>query len=108
MDKSFIKKLMTSIKCGACGQQYDGDNINVLAHEDYVWFLRASCPACHTKCLIVALIKEGETPEVITDLTEAELDKLRDVGAPTPDDMLDMHNFLKAFDGDFSQLFTQK
>ena len=108
MDRNFIKKLMTSVKCSVCGQQFEAGNINVLRHEDNVWFLRALCPACHTQCLVVAVTEEGKASKVVTDLTETELDKLGDVGAPTLDDMLDMHNFLKAFDGDFSCLFTHK
>ena len=108
MENNIIKRLLTSIKCSSCGQHYEGDNIDILGHQEDLWFLRVFCPSCYTQCLVIAIIKEGEAPEVITDLTKAELDRLRDVGAPTADDMLDMHNFLKAFDGDFSRLFTQK
>ena len=108
MEETFIKRLMTSMKCAVCGQHYRVDNINVLGHEEDLWFLRALCSACHTQCLIAAIIKEGREAEVITDLTEVELDKFRDVDKLTADDVLDMHGFLKDFSGDFSQLFSQK
>jgi len=55
---------------------------------------------------MAAIVKEGGVPEVITDLTEAELDKFRN-GKLTADDVLDMYNFLNNFDGDFSRLFNQ-
>jgi len=98
---------MASIKCGVCGQRYEVDNIDVLGHHEDLWFLRALCPACHARCLVAAVIREGRVPEVITDLTKAELDKFRSMSGVTTDDVLDMHNFLKVFDGDLSRLFSQ-
>ena len=108
MEEGLIKRLMASIKCGVCGQRYEVDNINVLGHQEDLWFLSASCPACHTRCLVAAVIREGRVPEVTTDLTEGELDRFVNVGKATADEMLDMHNFLKDFDGDFSRLFSQE
>jgi len=107
-EEKLIKKLMASIKCGVCGQHYEVDNIEVLGHEENLWFLRVWCVACRTQYLAAAVIKEGRAPEVITDLTETELDKFRNMGGPTADEVLDMHNFLKDFDGDFSHLFNQR
>ena len=107
MEESLVKRLMASIKCAVCGQRYRVDDINVLGHHEDLWFLSASCPACHTRCLVAAVIREGRLPEVTTDLTKAELDRFRNMSRVTTDDVLDMHNFLKGFDGDFSQLFSQ-
>ena len=108
MEENLIKRLMTSIKCSVCGHCFDVDNIDVLGHREDLWFFRAVCSACHAQCLVAAVVKEGKAPEVITDLTEAELDRFRNVGMLTTNDVLDMHNFLKEFDGGFSQLFSQK
>lgn len=107
MEENLIKKLMASMKCNVCGQHYEADNIEVLGHEENLWFLRISCVACHTQYLAAAVIKEDSAPEVVTDLTEAELDKFRNMGGLTADELLDMHNFLKDFDGDFSRFFNQ-
>ncbi len=108
MEESLIKKLVASVKCNVCGQRYEADNIDVIGHEEDLWFLRVSCPACNTQYLVAAIIREDKVTEVITDLTETELDRFRNMDRPTPDDVLDMHNFLKDFDGAFSQLFSQK
>ncbi len=107
MEEGLIKRLMASIKSGVCGQRYEVENINVLGHHEDLWFLSASCPACQARCLVAAVIKEGRVPEVTTDLTKAELDRFRNVGRVTGDDVLDMHNFLKGCDGNFSRLFSQ-
>ena len=108
VDKSLIKRLLASIKCGACGQRYEVDNVDVLGHQEDLWFLRVFCPICHTQYLVVAVVKEGKVTEVITDLTEAELEKFSGMGGVIADDILDMHKFLKDFDGDFSRLFSLK
>jgi len=108
MEEGFIRRLMTSVKCGACGQRYGIDNINVIGHYEDLWLLSAFCPTCNAQCLVAAVVKEGKVPQLITDLTEVELDKFRNASGLTADDILDMHNFLKDFDGGFSQLFSQR
>jgi len=108
MEEGLIKRVISLMKCGVCGQRYETDNVSVLGHEEGLWFLRLFCPSCQTQYLVAAVIREGKTPEVITDLTEAELDKFRDAGRLTANEVLDMHNFLKDFDGDFSRLLGQK
>ena len=108
MEEKLIKRFMTSIKCSVCGQRYGVGDVKVLGHQEDLWFLNVSCSGCQTKCLVAAVIKAGKTPEVITDLAEAELDKFKEMDKLTADEVLDMHSFLKGFDGDFSQLFSQR
>ncbi len=108
MEEKLIKRFMTSIKCSVCQQRYQVDNVKVLGHQENLWFLSVFCSACQTQCLVAAVIKEGKAPKVTIDLTEAELDKFKKMDELTADEMLDMHSFLKSFDGDFSRLFSQK
>ncbi len=108
MEERLIKRLMTSIKCSSCGQHYEVYNIDILGHSEDMWFLKARCSTCDTQCLVAATIKESRVSEVVTDLSEAELDTLADSDAVAVDDVLNMHNFLKDFDGNFSRLFGQR
>ena len=108
MKENVIKRVMTSMKCGVCGQRYESANVNVLGRQEDLWFLKVFCSACHTQYLVAAVIKEGRAPEVITDLTRAEVNKFKSAARLTADEVLDMHNFLKTFDGDFSRLFSRK
>ena len=107
MEENLIKRLISSIKCGSCGQHYEEDHIDIIEHSDELWFIRVFCSSCRVKSLVAAIIREDEKAEVITDLTEEELDKFRRVDGVGADDMLDMHNFLKEFKGDFPRLFRQ-
>jgi len=108
MEDKLIKRLMTSLKCDSCGQHYEVYNIDILGHREDMWFLRVFCPACHTQCLVAAVVKESRAPAVVSDLTGIELKKFTDAGVIEVEDVLNMHVFLKDFDGDFSQLFVQK
>lgn len=108
MKERLIKKLMTSIKCDSCGQHYEMSNIDVLGNNDDLWFLKVLCSSCHTQCLVAAVIKESHALEIITDLTETELNKFLNMGVVDADDVLNVHKFLKDFNGDFSSLFGQR
>ena len=105
MEEKLIKKLIASIKCGSCGQHYSEDGIEVIERSEDLWFLQVHCPCCDIKCLVAAIIKEDSGPEIITDLTETELEKFRSSDSVKTDDVLDMHEFLKGFDGDFPRIF---
>ncbi len=97
---------MSSIKCSSCGQHYDTEEIGVLGHDKDTWFLQIRCAACHTESLVAAVIRETRSP-LVTDLTEDEALRLRHSDSVTTDDVLDMHDFLGNFDGNFSHLFIQ-
>lgn len=107
MEEKLIKRLMALMKCESCGQQYAAANVNVLGHREDLWFLRASCPVCQSQCLVAAIIREGALPEAVTDFTRADLVKFKNMENVTADEVLDMHLFLRDFDGDFSGLFAQ-
>ena len=95
MEESLIKKLIASIKCGACGQNYGEDNIEIIEHNEDLWFLKVFCPSCQVKCLVAAIIREGEKSEVITDLTGSELERFSKLEEITENDLLGMHDFLR-------------
>lgn len=107
MEESLIKRLIATIKCDNCGQNYKEDHVDVVEHIEELWFLKVSCSFCGVKSLVTVVIRRDERQEVVTDLTEAELERFEDLEGVGEDDLLDMHNFLKVFDGDFPRLFRQ-
>lgn len=108
MRESFLKRLFAAIKCSACGQKYEEANIKVIDCDGGLWFLSAFCSSCETHGLIVAVVEDDKATQVITDLTEADYDKLACGEVVGVDDLLDMHNFLKDFEGDFVTLFSEE
>jgi hypothetical protein len=101
---SFLKRLISTIRCSICGRRYEASNVDILGHQDELWFVSVYCPACHTYGLVAAVIKEDATAEVITELSEEEYAKFAQGKAIDFDDVLDIHNFLKDFKGNPSEL----
>ena len=108
MNESDIKKVMASTKCSGCGQRYEIENIEVLGHHEDMWFMSVFCVACRAQYLVTAVIDEEGARETVTDLSAAEVEKFRNAESLKVDEVLDMHRFLKKFDGDFSRLFSEE
>ncbi|MDD5288624.1 MAG: hypothetical protein PHY28_05875 [Dehalococcoidales bacterium] len=105
MEERIVKKLMTSVKCTACGQNYLMRDVKILGNHQDLWFLQVSCSSCHSRYIIAAVIRQDKNLEIISDLTDAELPRFKNSRSLNADDVLDMHAFLNDFDGDFSGLF---
>lgn len=111
MDEKFIKKLLSNMKCGVCGQPYEAENIHIMGHREDLWFLSVRCLSCKSQGLVAAVIKEGEMPEsveVLPELTETDIEKFANSSPIDSDDVLDMHTFLEEFSGDFSSLLPEE
>ena len=107
MRESFLKRLFSKVNCGICGRKYDSSDIKVLDQEEGLWILSVVCSSCGTQGLIAAVVQEGQVADVITELTEAEQARFAGGEGVGTDDVLDMHTFLKEFDGDFASLFSE-
>lgn len=105
LDDSVVKKVMTAVKCTACGEHFKADDVDVLARVAGLWFLKVSCSSCHNQSLATAM--EEDIVSQVSDLTEAEWDKFEGAGAVTGEYLLLMHNFLRDFEGDFARLFQE-
>jgi len=106
VNEQFIKQVVASTvgSCGNCGQRYDESSISVVGHQDDLWFLSLTCSNCRSQSLVAALVKES-FQIAATDLLPDEAERFRDAPAVGADDVLDIHQFLSEFDGDFRALF---
>lgn len=108
IEESFIKKLISSIKCGSCGQHYEESHIEIIERNDELWFIKVVCSSCHVSCVVAAIVREENKLKLVTDLTEAEIDKFKDMKGIDENDLLTMHDFLKGFNGNLSDIFRQE
>ena len=100
----FIKYLITNIKCAVCQSQYGIEDIHIIDHRGELWVMAVSCGHCHTRGLVLAIIREDGGAESITGLTPEEWGRFRKMSQIDADEVLDMHEFLRDFDGDFVSL----
>ena len=108
LEDSHIRYLLSRIKCGVCGQSYQSTTIEFVGSFDEFSYFQITCQVCKTQAFVTAIVQkdEGKATEVITDLTLEEL-KTSDFKIPvSADDMLDIMNYLKGFDGKFSEIFS--
>ena len=113
-EETLIKLMVLNAvaKCSECGHVYHLEDVNVLGRQEQLWFLMMSCEECHSQGLVAAVLKEREDDEAVECETAkpaaAPLQELPDFGRVTSDDVLDMHQFLRRFVGDFQQLFDEQ
>ncbi len=106
-----IKKMLlhTMERCSVCGREFAEDDLRILGHQDDMWFLMVVCHNCHTQGLLAVSVKEETAANqsiLDPDLVE-EMAKVSDAAPVRDNDVLDMHQFLQDFDGDFINLFQR-
>ena len=121
-----IRRLFTEKQCLRCGRPYEAESLLVLARRSEVWMVMISCRECEQKDTYVIKFPpqmQGRRrvtsyrlsrPPASTPLPE-ELEGFQQKQPEMPahslpvnaDDVLDMHLFLKNFNGDFQRLFAE-
>ena len=124
-----IRKLFTEQYCLHCGKPYEPENVMVLARRSEVWMVMIHCIDCEQKDTFVVKfppqlqgrrritsyrLSKPPTIPISTPLPEEPgnaFPVLPETPFPTvavnTDDVLDMHLFLKDFNGDFQRLFSE-
>lgn len=104
--KLIVEQLKSNVSCPKCSSCYHDQNIDLVGaiNDDHCVFL-VDCPHCESESFINVCL-ETEEMEHISNFPQMEEDE-----APagiTTNDILDMHNFLKDFKGDFRSLFQKE
>ncbi len=110
-------------RCSVCHHDYGTDDISVVSRKSDMWMMLVECTDCHARNYVAAVLKDGdpdearlalrqlhekatgaEEPVRIAELAEAQAQPGPEVG---PHDVLEMHEFLQDFDGDFLKHFAK-
>ncbi len=113
-------------RCVVCHRTYEISDITSVQRKPGVWTLMVECEQCHSRNYIAAVTPEGDPQDAILEVRSLTQKAMRDLGqslhvheepateAPpdgdvvTAVDVLEMHDFLKDFDGDFAALFRTR
>jgi hypothetical protein len=107
-----IQYLVAHRRCSGCGAAFQPENVHVI-HQParWTWDLAAVCHDCHTLTMVSAVVRPDDPPRrrlrLATELTPSERAYFRDLAPVDADDVLDVAEFLGAFDGDFRGLFSR-
>lgn len=102
-----VLKLLTKLRCVTCGQPYTLRDFTMVDRRTDAWVLSSHCQHCGNSDHVIVVVSLGEQPEPVTDLTPEEGETSADWEPITSDDVLDIHAFMREFDGDFETLFAR-
>lgn len=108
-------------RCVVCHHEFHPDDIHVISRKPEMWTMLVECTDCHARNFVAAVLNDGDAEEAqlaLRKLSEKSVKKLAEPeplaieleasrrGDPiTAGEVVDMHQFLDDFDGDFRTLF---
>jgi hypothetical protein len=117
----FIRDRARFYNCPVCGRSLKGCDIQVLSHEDERFHLQVTCAQCQVTFIVVLAIAGGgveeiESVEATQEIPATDTPALIEAGAPVDaadldpisiDEILDVHLYLKDFQGTLKDLLQQ-
>lgn len=107
--QEMIKQVRTAMRCPSCGSRYDTDNIHFLGQLDMAALVQLDCQSCGLPVMATILWSEKNPQhghsKLMSDLSVDESESTATGEPVTTDSVVDVHQFLKKFDGNFETLF---
>src|SRR3954451_20369063 len=104
----FIRDRARFYNCPVCGRSLKGCDVQVLSHEDERFHLQVTCAQCQVTFIVVLAIAGGAVEEIesvetqvqtaMVEASSPEFDE-SDLEPITIDEILDVHLYLKDFQG---------
>jgi hypothetical protein len=111
MKKINLQKVMEwlsyVLRCPVCGYKYNLERTKIIdtkqEEEQANLFVHSDCGQCKSSVVFNISINGPDVFSIgmITDLTSGDTRKFSKVEPLSANDVLDLHSFLKEFDGDF-------
>lgn len=111
-------------RCVVCHHEFHTEDIHVISRKPKMWTLLVECTDCHARNFVAAVLNDGDPDEAqlaLRRLSEKTVRKLERSNKPeieseapaegnpvTAGDVVDMHQFLDDFDGDFQAMFRSR
>jgi hypothetical protein len=103
----FIRDRARFYNCPVCGRSLKGCDVQVLSHEEGRFHLQVTCAQCQVTFIVVLAIAGGAVEEIEGVETEAIAEPVIAREPISVDEILDLHVFLKNFQGTLSELIQQ-
>jgi hypothetical protein len=107
-------------RCSVCHRGFEPDDVHVLSRKSDMWMLMVSCGECQARNFVAAVIGDGDAEEAqlalrrlgeehVRTRTDIEPEDEGEPGEPVSvDDVIEVHQFLQGFDGDFKAPFRDQ
>ncbi len=99
--KEIIKQLKKSVNCNVCQKKFMDEDIQVISTYQNEGLFHFNCHNCKNQVMVhVSIVGTNEERTANLNI------KTRNAEKVDPNEVLDMHNFLNKFNGDFKELFS--
>ena len=103
----FIRDRARFYNCPVCGRSLKGCDIQVLSHEEERFHLQVTCAQCQVTFIVVLAIAGGAVEDIET-IESPVVEELAPAREPiSVDEILDLHVYLKNFQGTLKELIHQ-
>lgn len=103
--QELIKNIQTMMRCPSCGAKYTSDHIHFLGQLDMAALIQLDCQSCEFPIMATIIVSDkNQSPKILSDMSDSELESTKGE-AVTTDSVVDIHGFLKDFDGNFEKIF---
>jgi hypothetical protein len=105
----FIRDRARFYNCPVCGRSLKGCDIQVLSHEEERFHLQVTCAQCQVTFIVVLAVAGGAVEDVDSIEAPVSISAQREPD-PEPisvDEILDVHLYLKSFQGTLTDLLHQ-
>jgi hypothetical protein len=103
----FIRDRARFYNCPVCGRSLKGCDVQVLSHEEERFHLQVTCAQCQVTFIVVLAIAGGAVEEIEKAIPEPAGEPMAAAEPITVDEILDLHLYLKNFQGTFKELIQQ-
>ena len=107
--QELIKNIQAMMRCPSCGSTYGENHIHFLGQLDMAALIQLDCQSCSLPVMATIVVSEKQqtasNPKIMTDASREELRDAQNRDPVSTDHVVDTHQFLKNFDGNFEKLF---
>ena len=103
----FIRDRARFYNCPVCGRSLKGCDVQVLSHEEERFHLQVTCAQCQVTFIVVLAIAGGAVEGIQTEIPEREVEAVTAAEPITVDEIIDLHLYLKNFQGTLAELIQQ-
>lgn len=101
-----LKQLVSTLRCHVCRRGFEREHVRVAARHEQLWIVSVRCSVCRNQQVLWVALKENREETLLRDVSAAEDEQFAAMAPVSCDDVLDMHQFLAEFSGDFGDLFA--
>lgn len=113
--KKVLNLLGVMLRCPVCGHKTNLETMSILESEQVEatgeghMLIHADCQKCHGNVMFDIGVRGPElmSSATVTDLTLVEMQRLLELPPISVDEVLDMHNEVREFAGDFVNRFRK-